>query len=158
MWSWRLSITFHVSRFIIWGFSPSFPKLSLSLITADCNQHCTVKGVILWLPTQLFVINCLLLKDISFNTKCLLILLELKTLNYFLYSLAHDLGFWAQFPPQIVIMPKIPKNKSNSILRLICQSSKALFNVNHGIREFKLLFIYPSSWFEVSGPGFPKLS
>ena len=38
--------------------------------TVDCNQHCTVSRVILNCP--LFC-NCPLLKDISFNTKCLLV-------------------------------------------------------------------------------------
>ena len=59
--------------------------------------------------------------------------------------------------PQIVKMLKIPKNRSNSILRWLCQSSKASFNVNHGIGHFELLFMCPSSSFGVSGPSFTKL-
>ena len=58
--------------------------------------------------------------------------------------------------PQIAIMPQIPKSKLDLILRWLCQLIKALFNVNHGVGDFGLLFICPRSWLPSWG-NFAKL-
>ena len=55
--------------------------------------------------------------------------------------------------PQITIKLQIPNNRSNLILRWFCQLGKASFYVNHGVGDFGLLFMCPTSWL----PSFLKL-
>ena len=64
----------------------------------------------------------------SWHSVCLHLMwnMELNTLNYFLDFPANDLGYLDPVSPKSDIIPKVPKNKSNSIPRWLCQSSKTL--------------------------------
>ena len=129
MWSWRLW-TIPVFLSMNYGFWPSFPKLSLmALILSQTGITEVSDG----LDTSVF--------DVKYGAE------EFELI--FVFPSPWSTIFGPSFS-KIAIMPQIPKK-----LRWLYQLSKASFNVNHGLGDFGLLFMCPSSDYQVSQIKFP---